>query len=153
MAIDDDDDGDRVGYGKPPKHTRFRSGQSGNPRGRARVVDFKDWENPIQKYMLELITVTVKGKKEKMPVVDALVKTAIRRALEGCTKHLKILLDGSGGLTALIQQQKQQKTKADEDYIQQVRKRAHEWGGDSVPANNARRDEELGDEGLGRRKK
>ena len=23
-----------VGYGKPPKHTRFQPGQSGNPRGR-----------------------------------------------------------------------------------------------------------------------
>jgi len=25
---------DRVGYGHPPKHTRFRPGQSGNPSGR-----------------------------------------------------------------------------------------------------------------------
>jgi hypothetical protein len=25
-----------VGYGKPPLHTRFRKGQSGNPRGRPR---------------------------------------------------------------------------------------------------------------------
>jgi Family of unknown function (DUF5681) len=23
-----------VGYGKPPRHTRFKKGQSGNPRGR-----------------------------------------------------------------------------------------------------------------------
>ena len=23
-----------VGYGKPPKHTRFKKGQSGNPKGR-----------------------------------------------------------------------------------------------------------------------
>jgi len=50
MTREDDDD-DRVGYGKPPKRTRFRPGQSGNPRGRSRAVDFKDWENPIQKYI------------------------------------------------------------------------------------------------------
>jgi hypothetical protein len=25
----------QVGYGKPPKDTRFKKGQSGNPRGRA----------------------------------------------------------------------------------------------------------------------
>ena len=25
---------DRVGYGNPPKHTRFQAGQSGNPKGR-----------------------------------------------------------------------------------------------------------------------
>jgi hypothetical protein len=142
MTRDDDED-DRVGYGKPPKHTRFRPGQSGNPRGRSRAVDFRDWENPIQKYMLELITVTIKGKKEKVPVVDALIKSAIRRALEGCTKHLKVLLDGSGGLKDLIQEQKRQKTKADEEFIEQVRKEAEEW----------LRDEGLGEEGLGGHKK
>jgi hypothetical protein len=142
MTRDDDED-DRVGYGKPPKHTRFRPGRSGNPRGRSRAVDFRDWENPIQKYMLEPITVTIKGKKEKVPVVDALIKTAIRRALEGCTKHLKVLLDGSGGLKDLIQEQKRQKTKADEEFIEQVRKEAEEW----------LRDEGLGEEGLGGHKK
>jgi uncharacterized protein DUF5681 len=136
MTREDDDD-DRVGYGKPPKRTRFRPGQSGNPRGRSRAVDFKDWENPIQKYMLEPMTVTIKGKKEKVPVVDALIKTAIRRALEGCTKHLKVLLDGSGGLKALIQEQKRQKTKADEELIEQARRELDKW---------------LPDEGLGCRK-
>ena len=137
MTREDDDD-DRVGYGKPPKRTRFRPGQSGNPRGRARTVDFKDWENPIQKYMLELMTVTIKGKKEKVPVVDALIKTAIRRALEGCTKHLKVLLDGSDGLKALIQEQKRQNTKAEEELIEQARRELDEW---------------LPDEGLGCPKK
>jgi uncharacterized protein DUF5681 len=142
MTREDDDD-DRVGYGKPPKRTRFRPGQSGNPRGRSRAVDFKDWENPIQKYMLEPMTVTIKGKKEKVPVVDALIKTAIRRALEGCTKHLKVLLDGSDGLKALIQEQKRQKTKAEEELIEQARRELDEW----LP------DEGLGDEGLGCPKK
>jgi hypothetical protein len=126
MTREDDDD-DRVGYGKPPKRTRFRPGQSGNPRGRSRAVDFKDWENPIQKYMLEPMTVTIKGKKEKVPVVDALIKTAIGRALGGCSKHLKVLLDGSDGLKALIQEQKRQNTKAEEELIEQVRRELDEW--------------------------
>ncbi len=34
---------DHVGYGKPPRHTRFRPGVSGNPRGRPkRVPDIFD---------------------------------------------------------------------------------------------------------------
>jgi hypothetical protein len=127
MTKDNDDD-ERVGYCKPPKRTRFRPGQSGNPRGRSRTVDFEGWENPIQKYMLEPVTVTINGKKVKIPVVDALIKTAIRRALGGCWKHLKVLLDGSGGLKALIQAQEHQKTKADEEYIEQVWKEVKEWG-------------------------
>jgi hypothetical protein len=126
MSRDEDDD-DRVGYGKPPKHTQFRPGKSGNPRGRARAIEFRDWESPIQKYMLEPITVTIKGKKEKVPVVDALIKTAIKRALEGCTKSLKVLLDGSGGLKALIQEQERQKTKADQEFLDQIREEAEKW--------------------------
>jgi hypothetical protein len=118
------DDSDAVGYCKPPKHTRFKPGQSGNPRGRQRTVDYTGWENPIQKYLLELITLTIKGKKEKLPVVDALMKMAIGRALGGCTKHLKVLLDGSGGLKDLIQEQKRQAEKA---IIEQARRELDKW--------------------------
>jgi hypothetical protein len=33
MPLDDERDYE-VGYGKPPRHSRFVKGQSGNPRGR-----------------------------------------------------------------------------------------------------------------------
>src|SRR5687767_13330716 len=33
-----DGDGYEVGYGRPPTHSRFRPGQSGNPTGRRRGV-------------------------------------------------------------------------------------------------------------------
>lgn len=36
MPDDYDDDEGRVGYGRPPKHTQFKKGQSGNPNGRRR---------------------------------------------------------------------------------------------------------------------
>jgi hypothetical protein len=121
------DDSDAVGFGKPPKHTRFKPGKSGNPRGRPRTVDFTGWENPLQKYLLEPVTVTIKGKKEKVPTVDALIKMAVGRAMGGCTKHLKVLLDGSGGLKALIQEQRRQTTLAEEAIIEQARRALHEW--------------------------
>ena len=69
-----DEDDDRVGYGKPPKRTRFRPGQSGNPRGRRRREAYEETENPLRMYMLEQMTVTIKGKKVTMPVVDVIIK-------------------------------------------------------------------------------
>lgn len=36
MADDRDDDDGAVGYGRPPRATRFKKGQSGNPTGRPR---------------------------------------------------------------------------------------------------------------------
>ena len=43
---DGDGGGHRIGYGRPPKHTQFRPGHSGNPAGRRKgvrnlVTDFK----------------------------------------------------------------------------------------------------------------
>jgi hypothetical protein len=32
--LPDNEHGFEAGYGKPPRHTRFKKGQSGNPRGR-----------------------------------------------------------------------------------------------------------------------
>jgi hypothetical protein len=122
-----DDEDAAVGYGKPPKHSRFKPGQSGNPKGRKSSDDFSNWENPIQKYMLEPVSVTVKGKKQKIPVVDALIRSAIARAMGGCTKHLKVLLDGSGGLKALIQEQKRQKTQADQEILDRLRDDLEKW--------------------------
>jgi hypothetical protein len=126
MTSDENDD-ERVGYGKPPKHTRFKPGKSGNPRGRARAEEFVDWDNPVQKYMLESITVTIKGKKTKLPVVDALMKAAISRALGGCPKNLKVLLDASGGLRALVAEQKRKKGQADEEFLKEMRTRADRY--------------------------
>jgi len=36
--------GYEVGYGKPPLQTRFRKGQSGNPRGRLATAP---WSEPV----------------------------------------------------------------------------------------------------------
>lgn len=126
-----DDDGYSVGYGKPPKDTQFKKGQSGNPEGRPRAADyadgFKNWENPLQKYLLDDIEVVMKGKTVTLPVIEVLIKSAIRKALEGSTRHLKILLDASDGLKALIQEQKRQQSSADEAYIEAVCEAAKNW--------------------------
>jgi hypothetical protein len=77
--------------------------------------------------MLESITVTIKGKKTKLPVVDALMKAAISRALGGCPKNLKVLLDASGGLRALVAEQKRKKGQADEEFLKEMRTRADRY--------------------------
>jgi hypothetical protein len=44
-----------VGFGKPPKHTRFRAGQSGNPAGR---------RNGIRDLMTDVNTLVALGRSE-----------------------------------------------------------------------------------------
>lgn len=121
--VDDEYD---VGYRKPPKHSQFKRGQSGNPKGRPRFR-FEDDEAPLRRYLLEPITVTVKGKKVKMSAIDAIVKSMIHKAAQGCIQSQKLLIQESGGLTALHKEWKRQITKADQEYIDLVWKMANEW--------------------------
>lgn len=129
IDIDADQTGYEIGYGKPPKHSRFKKGQSGNPRGRKRSfqLDLAGWESPLRKYLLECRTVRVDGKKQRLPVVDLLIKRAVANALGGCTKSLKLLLDATGGLRALLEEQKRQMNSADKALIEEVRRELEAW--------------------------
>src|SRR5262245_33179094 len=54
-----------VGYRKPPRHSRFQKGQSGNPRGRKKGSI--NTETALRKAIFEQITVRdASGKKRKM---------------------------------------------------------------------------------------
>jgi hypothetical protein len=127
MSINEDDKDDPVGYGKPPKHSQFKKGKSGNPDGRKRREAYEETDNPLRMYMLEQMAVTLKGKKVQMPVVDVLIKSIINKALGGCHKSQKLLIQESGGLKALREEYKRQRTKADEEFIEAVWKKAEEW--------------------------
>ena len=53
-----------VGYGKPPPHTRFAKGQSGNPRGRP--CGAKNFTTLLEEALDEAVTVTENGGRRKV---------------------------------------------------------------------------------------
>src|ERR1700730_2267834 len=60
-----DDGGDfEVGYAKPPRHTRFKRGQSGNPRGRP--SEKKNLSTVLEDALAEAVVAVVgKGRSKK----------------------------------------------------------------------------------------
>jgi hypothetical protein len=70
-----------VGYGKPPKSTRFKKGQSGNRKGRPRgSLNLKtDLEEELQ----ERVTVSERGRKRQFTKQRALLRTWMNKALQG----------------------------------------------------------------------
>jgi len=70
-----------VGFGRPPKQTRFKKGRSGNPRGRPRKKP--DLYSELTKVLDENVTVTIDGQPEKVTVQQALLLRLRDHALLG----------------------------------------------------------------------
>src|SRR6266702_889281 len=64
MASDGPKPDYEVGYKKPPLHTRFQKGQSGNPRGRPRGS--KNLSTLLVEALDKLVVVTENGKRRKI---------------------------------------------------------------------------------------
>ncbi|WP_407520871.1 DUF5681 domain-containing protein [Methylobacterium oryzisoli] len=83
-----------VGYGKPPRHTRFQKGQSGNPRGRARKSPLEtQLEVDLRREMQRQITVRQDGKEERVTVQTALIRSLQAQALKGSVAAQRFLVE------------------------------------------------------------
>lgn len=80
-----------VGYKRPPVHSRFRPGCSGNPKGRPKGA--KDLRTDLREVLQEPITVTEGGRKVRMPKQRALVKTVVAKSLKGDSRSITTLLN------------------------------------------------------------
>ena len=80
----------KVGYGRPPEHSRFKPGQSGNPRGRPRK--HRNFRTVLEDALQTPIDVSVNGHPRRMKRIDALVMTTLERALKNDPKATSALL-------------------------------------------------------------
>jgi len=86
---DDRDDYD-VGYGKPPKHTRFKKGQSGNPKGRPKGS--RNFATDLDEVLSATMTVNENGSPKKVSSQLAALMRLREKALKGDPRALDRLL-------------------------------------------------------------
>lgn len=70
-----------VGYRRPPKHTQFQKGRSGNPKGRPKYV--RNFKTVLRGELAELIVVRENGRERKLTKLEALVKSLVAAAIRG----------------------------------------------------------------------
>ncbi len=80
-----------VGYGKPPVQSRFKPGQSGNPRGRPRGT--RNLKTDLVEELSETLMVTENGRPRRISKQRAMVKALTARALKGDTRAAGLLVE------------------------------------------------------------
>ena len=100
-----------VGKGKPPKHTRFKKGQSGNPRGRRR--GYKNVATLFTEVLNEKVAVTENGKRKIITKLEATIKQLVNKAASGDHRAMNLLLRLADSNLPQMDAEAEKKTQAE----------------------------------------
>jgi hypothetical protein len=87
---DSESESSGVGYCRPPKHSQFKPGKSGNPMGRR--AGSRNLKSVRKELYTQLVPVRFAGKHKMLPLISALDAVLINRALKGDEKAIRTAL-------------------------------------------------------------
>jgi hypothetical protein len=119
-----------VGYGKPPRNTQFKKGQSGNPRGRPSAS--KNLATLVSVALNEPVIVVENGGRRKITKREAIIKQLVNRSTKADWRAIKILLDIVREIEGRVEPETAESSfsAADEKVIEQIKARWHAKKGD-----------------------
>lgn len=85
MASDEND----VGYGKPPKKSQFKKGQSGNPKGRPKGT--RNFKTDLEAELQQQVRITEDGKLQNVSKQQAILKRTFEKALNGDIRAVELI--------------------------------------------------------------
>lgn len=80
-----------VGYCRPPEHSRFKPGQSGNPSGKPKGT--RDMATIAQEALDEIVTVDIAGKSRKLTKRELVIRALVNKAAKGDLRACATLLE------------------------------------------------------------
>lgn len=84
------DEDEPIGYKRPPKVTRWKAGQSGNPRGRAKGE--RNLKTELLEEIFEEILIKEGGVPKKVTKARAMLKAQAAKAVQGDTKAAALIM-------------------------------------------------------------
>ena len=80
----------QVGYGKPPQHTQFRKGRSGNPKGRPKGSE--SLARVARRILNEKIPVRENGERRTITKLEAILKQLANKGISGDLRAIREVL-------------------------------------------------------------
>lgn len=95
MEIDDgngeEPEVDKVGYCRPPRQSRWKKGQSGNPSGRPKGT--RGLKTDLRAELISRMEISMNGKRVSGTKQQLMLRTLTARAAAGDVKATRILID------------------------------------------------------------
>jgi hypothetical protein len=79
-----------TGYGKPPENTRFKKGQSGNPKGRPKGS--RCFTTLLDRALNQRVVINEGGRRKSVSKLEAAFKQVANKAASGDPIALRLLL-------------------------------------------------------------
>lgn len=79
-----------VGDCKPPVHTRFQKGQSGNPKGRPKGA--RNLKTDLAEELAERVSITENGRQRKVSKQRLVLKSQVAKAIKGDTRAADLVV-------------------------------------------------------------
>jgi len=79
-----------VGYAKPPRHTQFKKGQSGNRKGRPHGA--KNVATVLEQALGERVTITENGRRKSVTKMEVILKRLVNKAAQGDHRSTQLLI-------------------------------------------------------------
>jgi Family of unknown function (DUF5681) len=89
MPDEDNDPPYEIGFGKPPEHSRFRKGLSGNPKGRPKGR--RNLATVLEKTLQEKVVINENGVPRTVTKLEAAIKQLVNKAAAGDLAALRQL--------------------------------------------------------------
>jgi hypothetical protein len=89
MPYKDDDSGYEIGFGKPPKHSRFHKGLSGNPKGRPKGT--RNLATVLERTLREKVVISENGVHRTVSKLEAAARRLVDKAAAGDLAALRQL--------------------------------------------------------------
>jgi hypothetical protein len=79
-----------VGYGKPPKHSQFKKGASGNKKGRPKGR--KNFATLFHRELTQKVPISENGQRRMITKAEAAIKQLINAAATGDAKAIQAMI-------------------------------------------------------------